>query len=232
MITKTDTSALKRVCHVALCGCVFTILSSRLVMGTTVTVPNSPSLGPTGIAVPVSGTVNGASVLSFSTSDTAFLQNTCGTDCNTGTPQYGVNPSGVIVVAGQAGGPPPAVGNANLAPGSNFDYGALLVSFNSGPYIQLFPANAANGLGSTTPPTSLSFSGSLSSLFGNIGTVTNPTLTFEIEDTDYNNNAGDFALNNFNVTLASPTTVPEPASLTLLVAGVLGLGLAVRPKAA
>jgi len=58
----------------------------------------------------------------------------------------------------------------------------------------VFPANSGNGLGGTKPPKTLTFNASLSSLFGEFGTITNPKLTFIVADTDYSNNSGSFVL--------------------------------------
>jgi hypothetical protein len=61
--------------------------------------------------------------------------------------------------------------------------------------VQVFPANAQNGLGSATPPMSLtSPATSLASLGFSPFIITNPTITFIVADTNYADNGGSFIL--------------------------------------
>jgi hypothetical protein len=61
--------------------------------------------------------------------------------------------------------------------------------------VQIFPANAENGLGNATPPTSLTLPAtSLASLGFSPFTVTNPTITFVVADTNFADNGGGFVL--------------------------------------
>lgn len=78
----------------------------------------------------------------------------------------------------------------------------------------MFPANAANGLGSLTPPTHLTVSRTIADLFG-VAIADGTVLQFRINDINNGDNNGGFRL--------SPTTVPEPLTVALL---AFGLGAA------
>lgn len=98
------------------------------------------------------------------------------------------------------------------------NYGALLIGNSTLGFFRLFPSNAANGLGSATPPTSLSTTARLGSIFGaGFSGVTNGTvLTLEVSDCSicFDDNSGSFTVG------PDPPTVPEPVS-GLLVTPVL-----------
>ncbi|GCL56828.1 hypothetical protein NIES3806_41970 [Microcystis aeruginosa NIES-3806] len=103
-----------------------------------------------------------------------------------------------------------------VLPGKPF--GSLLIGNNTLGFFPLFSANAANGLGSSTPPTNLSLSGvALSSIFTNVGfagILAGTTLEFRVNDgiTNWSDNSGQFFI----------TSTPEPS--TILGLGVLGFG--------
>jgi hypothetical protein len=156
-----------------------------------VVVPNGPKTGAAGVSFVLSGSVSATDTLVFIASGVAYEQNSSAND--SGTPLYGTNAAGVIVVPGLPGDPPgDTTGNA-ISCGTD-DCGSLVVSLNGGSPVQVFPANSSNGLGSADPPQTLSFNAPLSSLFGNFGTIKNPKLTFIVYDSDYSNNSGSFVL--------------------------------------
>ncbi|AOC50907.1 hypothetical protein amyaer_0154 [Microcystis aeruginosa NIES-2481] len=103
-----------------------------------------------------------------------------------------------------------------ILPGKPF--GSLLIGNNTLGFFPLFSANAANGFGSSTPPTNLSLSGvALSSIFTNVGftgITAGTVLEFRVNDgTDaWEDNSGQFFI----------TSTPEPS--TILGLGVLGFG--------
>ncbi|MGH1393586.1 MAG: hypothetical protein ACRAVC_06070, partial [Trichormus sp.] len=89
-------------------------------------------------------------------------------------------------------------------------------------FFPLFQANAANGLGNSTPPTNLSLkNASLASIFGlSFSGLTNGTvLEFRINDGNPGDNSGAFTITN----AATVTSVPEPSDLAAtLIFGALG----------
>jgi hypothetical protein len=109
----------------------------------------------------LSGSVSATDTLAFIASGIAYEQNTAGTDSTSGTPGYGTNAAGVIIKPGGGSGQ----NTGDVLSYGPADFGSLVVSLNGGSPVQVFPANAGNGLGSTNPPQTLSFNASLSSLF-------------------------------------------------------------------
>jgi hypothetical protein len=137
--------------------------------------------------------------------------------------EYCTNAAGVLTLAGNGAG----VGGTTTFSGTfngttrTWNYGALLLEISgvSGPgTVQLFAANAANGLGSGAPPADLTLaSTSLSALgFGNFSVV-NPTITFILADSLYSDNAHNFVLTPVS------SSVPEPSSVFLIGSGLIGL---------
>jgi hypothetical protein len=129
---------------------------------------------------------------------------------------YCVNGAGVITIAGTTGvGGTTTFGGTFGTTSSNWNFGSLLLTINNGQTVQLFAPNAANGLGSATPPTSLTL-GSIS--FASLGfsafSLVNPTLKFTLADTFYGDNSSAFVIN------PSSNGVPEPATF-----GLVGLAL-------
>jgi hypothetical protein len=174
----------------------------------TVTLPGSllvDATSATGTSFIFSGTLTQADTLSLVASGTPCLQSS-GTFCT--------NAAGVVVIASTSG-----VGTS-LANGAT-TFGSLLLSISgTGQTEQIFPTDAGNGLGSLSPPTSLSLSAtSLSALGFNPFTVVNPTLTFTVSDTIRTDNSGSFALSQ-----PVGAGVPEPSTWALMILGFAGLG--------
>lgn len=86
--------------------------------------------------------------------------------------------------------------------------------------VQLFPANAVNGLGSATPPGTLALPSTgvtLAALgFPNFS-VTNPNITLVVADTNYSDNSGSFVLTPGT----SGGVAPAPSSLYLALIGIM-----------
>jgi PEP-CTERM motif len=172
--------------------------SPILLPGGSITVPGPSS---TGVSFTFAGTLT--------QNDTLALTQT-GDPCLQSPPAYCTNGAGVVTVAGTS-----PVGAATTFTGpiggttGTWDYGALLIEISGAGTVQIFPANPSNGLGSPSPPVSLTLaSTSLSALgFAPFNQV-NPTVTFIMADTLYTDNSGQFVL----------TQVPEPAT-----GGMVGL---------
>ena len=88
------------------------------------------------------------------------------------------------------------------------NYGSLLLGNSALGYKQIFAANVDNGLGSSAPPTTLSFSNiSLGSLFGS-GLTAGTVLNFQVYDVGYSDNTGSFAVRG-----SIDAAVPEPFTI-------------------
>jgi hypothetical protein len=169
-----------------------------------------PSLNPAGVSFTYSGTLTQADTIAFTQSGDPCLQ-------GSGSPgAYCTNGAGVVVVAGTG-----AVGSASTFGGTfgptmgTWDLGALLMEVSTVATVQIFPADAADGLGSATPPLGLTLPPtSLSALGFSAFSVVDPTITFYVADDLYTDNSGQFTL----------TQAPEPASIWLVTAA-LAIGL-------
>ena len=169
-------------------------------------IPISPitvdALSTTGVSFSYAGTLT--------QNDTLELTVT-GDPCLQAGPAYCVNGAGVVTVAGTA-----AVGDATTFSGTfggtTGTCGALLMEISGTSTVQIFPADAADGLGSGSPPSSLTLPlTTLSALGFPAFDEVNPTITFILADNLYTDNSGNYNLSQ----------VPEPT--TVSVVGVLHL---------
>lgn len=129
---------------------------------------------------------------------------------------YCTNAAGVVTLAGSS-----PVGDATTFSGTfngttaTWDFGALIMTISGEGAVQVFPTDTANGLLSSTPPTTLTLSSTtLASLgFGSFS-LTDPTIGFILADFNFPDNSGAFVLTQ------PATGVPEPGTV-----GLIGLGL-------
>lgn len=169
-----------------------------------------PSLTPTGVSFTYSGTLTQNATLSLNTSGSVCIQSGA----------YCTNAAGVVLVPGTMG-----VGGVSTFSGTfggttnTWNQGAIGLTIGGVGTVQIFPANVANGAGSSAPPGALSLpSTSLASLgFGSFSVV-NPTITFFLLDNLYPDNSGSFTL-----TQGSISTTPAPSTLLLSLAGLATL---------
>jgi hypothetical protein len=176
------------------------------------------------ISIP-STTVNGTDVFSGPTltltsqvapTDTLTLTAT-GQVFLQGNGLFGTNPAGVLTTAGSS-----PVG-ASLANGST-SFGSLLFGNSTFGFVQIFLTNAANGLGSPTPPSSLTVTAlSFSSLGFNSTMPAGTVLEFRISDTNTVDNFGSFTASG-SINTASVSGVPEPSSVSMIFIGLAALG--------
>jgi hypothetical protein len=103
--------------------------------------------------------------------------------------------------------------------------GVLLLGNNTLGFNRLFPANTANGLNSSNPPTTLSLTNvSLASIFGT-GLTNGTVLQFRVRDQDNFNNSGAFTVSgSIN---GATTAVPEPFTI---IGTLIGGTAAVRTR--
>jgi hypothetical protein len=128
----------------------------------------------------------------------------------------------VVTVAGTTGvgGTSTFTGTFNHTSGT-WNFGALLMEITGEGAVQIFPADAANGLGSSSPPASLVLPAtSLSALGFPAFSVVDPTITFVVADTNYTDNGRQFIL--------TQGSVPEPSVTWLIGGGLAALALARR----
>ena len=146
-----------------------------------------PGTSTTGASFTFIGTLTQADTLSFTESGNPCLQS---------PPSYCVNGAGVVTTAGTS-----PVGAATTFMGTfngsaeTWDFGALLIEISGEGAVQIFPASAANGLGSSTPPHSLTLAPtSLGALGFPSFSAVSPTITFIMADTLYSDNTGQFVI--------------------------------------
>ena len=177
-------------------------------------IPVSPitldALSTTGVSFSYAGTLT--------QNDTLELTVT-GDPCLQLGPAYCVNGAGVVTVAGTS-----AVGAATTFSGTfggttgTWDFGALLMEISGTSTVQIFPADAADGLGSGSPPLSLTLPlTTLSALGFPAFDEVNPTITFILADNLYTDNSGQFNLSQ----APEPTTVGVVGVLVCAMAGLV-----------
>jgi exosortase sorting signal-containing protein len=184
--------------------------------GATLTVPGTSA---TGTSFTFTGTLTGADTITLTQS---------GNPCLQGPAAYCTNGAGVLTVAGSSpvGAAASFSGPAGVIPAGTWTFGSLLMSISGVGTVQIFPTNAAAGLGSPTPPASLTLPATtLSALGFGTFTQTNPTIRFIVADTNFADNGGQFVLAQ-----AAPPVVAAPPiptlgewaviALTLLLAGL------------
>ncbi len=182
-------------------------LSANLIPLSPITVD---ALSSTGVSFSYTGTLT--------QNDTLELTVT-GDPCVQSGPAYCTNGAGVVTVAGSS-----AVGAATTFSGTfggttgTWDFGALLMEISGTSTVQIFPADAADGLGSGSPPLSLTLPlTTLSALgFPSFDEV-NPTITFILADNLYTDNSGQYNLSQ----VPEPTTVGVVGVLVCVLAGVV-----------
>jgi hypothetical protein len=198
--------------------CTLALLSTgafaqSIVLPSTLTVP---AISSTGTAFTYSGTLTQTATIALTAAGAA---------CEQAGGVYCTNASGVVTVAGSS-----PVGAATSFTGSvggftgTFNFGALIMTISGVGSVQLFAANATNGLGSSAPPGSLTLPAtSLTALgFPNFS-VSNPTITFTVADSNYPDNSLGFTVTGASGSTPSPT--PAPGGLILVILGLAAITL-------
>jgi len=175
------------------------------------------SLTQAGTSFTYTGTLTSAATLSLTASGVPCLQDGA----------YCVNAAGVVLVAGTtAVGATSTFSGTFLGTTQNWNFGALAIGISGVGAAQVFPANAANGLGSGAPPSVLTLATtSLASLGFGTFSATNPTITFFLVDTLYTDNIGSFVVGPVGV-----SATPIPSTLLLSIAGLAAVSLLLLAK--
>lgn len=171
----------------------------------------------------VSATSNSGASFTYSgnltNSDTLGLT-ASGIPCLTSGGTFCINAAGVDVVPGDRQFSEITVGKSLQNTSNNTTYGSLLFTISGVGTKQVFATNNENGSNSPNPPRSLQLLATpLSSLGFSDFSAINPVITFQLSDTDYTNNSGNFLLTQS--TVINP--VPEPSSISLAIVGIFGL---------
>jgi hypothetical protein len=209
--------------HSRLLGALFVTVASSFagtvhVPGNTLSIPATSASGGSFV---FSGTLSPSDTIDLTLAGTGCLQ----------TAAYCTNGAGVVVVAGSTG-----VGGTSTFTGAvggfshTYNFGAIVMVISGVGAVQLLPANAANGLASLSPPSSVNLATTtLNALgFGNFSPVVNPTISFILADTNFGDNSGTLTL-----TQSQTTSVPAVSPWGLLGLALslllLGSGLTIRP---
>ncbi len=168
------------------------------------------STSASGTSFTYSGVLTQAATLNLTVSGVPCLQDGA----------YCANGAGVVVVAGTTG-----VGGVSTFSGTFFgstrtwNFGSLAIAISGVGAAEVFTPSASTGLGSGSPPTSVTLTGTtLASLGFGTFSVTNPTITFFLADNLYTDNSGSFAVSPVGV-----STTPLPSTLLLSIAGLSAL---------
>jgi hypothetical protein len=207
-------------------GFVGLLAASSVVLGTTNANAASLSLNTTldststtsGPTFTVNNNFAGSDTISLSVSGTPNFY-------SVDSQGYTTNAAGVLTQTSNYG----AIGTTGINGTYNGNnYGSLLLGNNTLGFKQLFAANAANGLGSSTPTSNLSFSNvSLSSLFGS-GLSTGTILEFRVADSVGGDNLGAFTVSG---SINQAEAVPEPFTIIgSLVGGTAALRMRKKLK--
>ena len=165
------------------------------------------ALSATGTSVNVSGPITPTDSIDFTVTGLATLQP---------NGQYQANAAGVVVVAGEYANE--TVGTVENVPGSTVAYASLQLTISGLGTATVFAPDAANGLGSSNAPQTITFDDTLGSLFGNFASITDPTFTFSVADggsSYFANSTNDQYFDNsggFTVTDPVPNSVPLPSA--------------------
>jgi hypothetical protein len=165
------------------------------------------ALSTTGASFTYSGTLTQADTITFTQTGNPCLQSPT---------TYCVNGAGVLTVAGTSpvGAATTFTGPSGIIPAGTWTYGALLMQISGVGTVQIWPADAAHGLGSPTPPTGFTLAPTaLSALGFPAFSQSNPTITFIVADTFFGDNGGSFTLRQ-----AISTPVPTLAGWGLAAA--------------
>ena len=197
---------------------VSSMLAAATALGATITIPSMVVLGTdtfSGPTITLPSTVLPTDTLTLTARGEVFLQVSTNGDANAdeeflqAVATYGSNAAGVLTTA------PASTGALNGDAG----YMALLLGNSSLGFFQVFPANAANGLGSETPPSLLATSVLLSSLGFSSPLPAGTVLQFRLPYTDGGNPSGSFTISGS----IDKSTVPEPRTIAMMLFAALVL---------
>ncbi len=189
-----------------------TVLGSSITaFAGTISIPGTTVNGSdvfSGPTLTLTSAVAATDTLTLTATGEVFLQ---------GPSAYGTNAAGVLTTAGTTG-----VGGSS--PNGSTTFGALLFGNSTFGFVQVYPTNASNGLGSATPSSSLTVTAvSLASLGFNTTMPSGTVLQFLISDTNTSDNFGSFLVSGAIITAGVNVVVPEPGSIAMVLAGLAAL---------
>ena len=188
--------------------CAATLAHGSILLIPTTTVLGTDSVGP---AFTVVGNFGATDTISISASGLVDLA----------SGNYTANAAGIIVA--------PATTNTGNHPGQtspntsepSVNFAALLIGNTTLGFFQAFPSNAANGLGNSSPPTTLYSTATLGSIGFASGLTNGTVLHLVVSDCSgcFGDNSGSFAV----------SAVPEPAYFGIVACALL-VGLRIRAR--